>query len=241
MGSPLLANSISVRDKLRTVLEAPVELGMRYGQPSLSAALDALREQGVEHIVVAPLYPQHADSTVTTTREQIENTLAGMPGAPVATFIDPFYADRRFIEPLAAGVAGLNPGAYDHLLLSYHGLPEQHLKLADPTGGHCLAREDCCSAPSEAHATCYRHQVFATSQALASALGLAAGAYSVSFQSRLGRLPWLRPYTDEVLAALPGRGVKRLLVACPAFVADNLEPSFQNLNRIKEYMQLLNC
>ena len=114
------------------------------------------------------------------------------------------------------------PEQWDHLLMSYHGLPERHMKKADPTGQHCLIVKDCCTIDSTAHATCYRHQVFATSRALAEYLDIGEDRYSVSFQSRLGG-GWLQPYTDKVLEALPHQGVKNLAVVCPAFVADNLE------------------
>ena len=115
------------------------------------------------------------------------------------------------------------PPDWDHLLLSYHGLPERHITQADPTGAHCLKREACCAIQSPAHATCYRHQALRASELLMRRLDIDVSRYSVSFQSRLGRLPWLTPYTDQMLAELPRRGVRKLAVACPAFVADNLE------------------
>ena len=134
-----------------------------------------------------------------------------------------FYARQDYIDSLAATVRDHLPEQWDHLLLSYHGLPERHITRADSTGKHCLQSPDCCSVRSPAHATCYRHQCFRTSELLAASLGLDAERYTVSFQSRLGRLPWLAPYTDHTLNALPHHGVRHLVVACPAFVADNLE------------------
>jgi ferrochelatase len=135
-----------------------------------------------------------------------------------------FHADPGFVlawatvarEPLAA----FGP---DHVLLSYHGLPERQIRKSDPTGAHCLARPDCCDALGAANRRCYRAQCAATSRALAAALELEAGRWSMSFQSRLGRTPWIRPYTDECLDALAAAGHKRLAVLCPAFVADCLE------------------
>jgi len=107
------------------------------------------------------------------------------------------------------------------VLFSYHGLPERHVTRADPTGSHCLQSEDCCTTPSAAHATCYRYQCYETTRQLVARLGIAH--HTTSFQSRLGRLPWLEPYTDQALADLPKAGVRRLAVVCPAFAADNLE------------------
>jgi ferrochelatase len=109
------------------------------------------------------------------------------------------------------------------LLFSYHGLPERHITRADPTGSHCLAAENCCEVDSPAHASCYRHHCRVTSSGVAHRLGLTETQWLMSYQSRLGRLPWLTPYTDQVLASLPGEGITRLAVACPAFVVDNLE------------------
>jgi ferrochelatase len=219
-GSPLLVYSQALRSGLARELNAPVALGMRYGQPSIEQAIGELTDQGVEQVTVLPLYPQFADSTVTTSIQRVK---ALLPDHMQANFVDAFYGNEGYQHALAASVRQALPEKFDHLLLSYHGLPERQLATADVTGEHCLRQENCCEVPSVAHATCYRHQVFATSNALIDALGLGPEQYSISFQSRLGRLPWLQPYTDQVLAELPGRGVKHLAVACPAFVADNLE------------------
>ena len=219
-GSPLLHYSLRLADAARAALNVPLELAMRYGQPSLSSGLDRLAAQGVEELLLVPLYPQFADSTVSTTVKAVQR-LAG--GRMKLHMLPPFFAREGYREALAASVREHLPERWDHLLLSYHGLPERHITRADPTGKHCLRSRDCCTAPSPAHATCYRHQCFRTSELLAQALRLADDRYSVSFQSRLGRLPWLTPYTDQTLAALPAKGVRRLVVACPAFVADNLE------------------
>jgi len=134
-----------------------------------------------------------------------------------------FYDDDGYLDALAAVTRRHLPEDCDHLLMSYHGLPERHITRSDPTGEHCLRSAQCCERPSSAHAWCYRHQVQVTSRRLAERLGLEPARWSMSFQSRLGSAKWLRPFTDEVLAALPGQGVRHLAVVCPAFVADNLE------------------
>lgn len=219
-GSPLLHYSRALEDALRGQLDMPVALAMRYGEPSLAAAVTALEEQGVDELLLAPLYPQFADSTCSTTVKAVKSLLKSWMKLHV---LSPFYAREDYVATLAASVRDHLPEHWDHLLLSYHGLPERHITRADPTGSHCLRSADCCSTPSPAHATCYRHQCLRTSALLAEALGVDEYRYTVSFQSRLGRLPWLTPYTDHSLAALPDQGVRNLVVACPAFVADNLE------------------
>lgn len=216
-GSPLAAHSQALRTELSKQLNAPVAVAMRYGEPTIEQALSELKSTGVTDVVVAPLYPQYADSTVTTSLASVKRH---NPGFTLHT-LQPFYERDEFIQPFAEQILPYL-GTAKHLLFSFHGLPQAHLEKADP-GSHCLASENCCDIPATAHATCYRHQSFATAQALAKKLPLTKAQYSVSFQSRLGRLPWLQPYTDQLLAQLPGRGIKRLVVACPSFVADNLE------------------
>ena len=172
------------------------------------------------------MYPHYADSTVTTS---VEAAVAAIRGRVHHEVLAPFYDHPDYIDSLAKQVRDHLPDHWEHLLMSYHGIPEAHLKNADPTGSFCLQDRSCClekkppPQSSPAHATCYRYQTYATSQALAAALGLQQDQYTISFQSRLGRAPWLTPYTDETLGNLPKRGIKHLVVVCPAFVADNLE------------------
>ena len=219
-GSPLLHYSRLCRDGLAASIEMPVALAMRYGKPSIAMAMNELRDTGAQKILLVPLYPQHADSTRTTT---IAAARAALPAGAALDVLPPFYDQPAYLDAQSMVIDQNLPERWDHLLFSYHGLPERHLHKADPTGNHCLQHEHCCARSSTAHATCYRHQALRTSTLLAERLGIDRESYSVSFQSRLGRLPWLTPYTDQELAALPSRGVRNLVVACPAFVADNLE------------------
>lgn len=219
-GSPLLHYSRALHESLSNGLNVPCELAMRYGEPSIASALDALRRAGVDDLLLVPLYPQFATSTWTTSDERVRK-LVGKDMR--VTLLAPFFAREEYIEALAGSIRENLPGEWDHLLFSYHGLPEQHVTDADPTGNHCLRSVDCCATPSPTHDTCYRHQCYRTSVMVAEALALEPEQWSVSFQSRLGRQKWLTPYTDRVLAEFPRRGVKRLVVVCPAFVADNLE------------------
>ena len=216
--SPLLHYSRLLTDQLAEQIDETLVLAMRYGEPSIAQGMAALAD--CEQIFLITAYPHHADSTRTTTIDAVQallgenQTLSVMP---------PFFEQPDYIEVLANNIGANLPAEYDHLLFSYHGLPERHLTKADPTSSHCLQNPDCCQVASTAHATCYRHQVFATTNAVCAKLGIDAERHSVSFQSRLGRTPWLTPFTDQRLAELAGQGVKRLAVVCPAFIADNLE------------------
>lgn len=238
-GSPLLVHSQALVAALRARElgeQHPIELAMRYGSPSIPAALERLQAQACDQIVVLPLYPQYAASSTGSTVEKVQAETGKLWNTPYLNVIPAFYDHPAFIEAFAEvgrpTLAALEP---DHLLFSFHGLPERHvIRSADPQ--LCLARESCCASIVEGNRNCYRAQCYASARALAAALELGPGAgpnaggasedearWSVSFQSRLGRTPWIRPYTDEVVVELAKRGVKRLAVYCPAFVADCLE------------------
>jgi protoporphyrin/coproporphyrin ferrochelatase len=201
-----------------------VELAMRYGSPSIDDAVDRLVAAGCERLVLVPLYPQYASSSTGSSVEAVYRSAGRRWNTPFVTVVPPFYDDPRFVAALAAvGRPVLEELQPDMVLMSYHGLPERHMVKSDPTGGHCLRSASCCDVVDDRNRSCYRAQCYATSRALAEALDLAASDYTVSFQSRLGRTPWIRPFTDEVLVELAGKGVQRLAVFCPAFVADCLE------------------
>lgn len=225
-GSPLLVHSLAQRDGVAKQLGPGfmVELGMRYGAPSIADALQCLLQARTEGITVVPLFPQFAASSTGSALARVFQLAARTWNAPQLRTLGPFYMHPGFIDALAAVTSpALDAFGPDHVLLSYHGLPERQIRKSDPSGRHCLIEADCCASVSRVNSCCYRAQCFATSRALATALGLSRGAYSVSFQSRLGRTPWIKPYTDVVLPELAARGVRRLAVACPSFVADCLE------------------
>ncbi|MCZ6854122.1 MAG: ferrochelatase [Gammaproteobacteria bacterium] len=222
-GSPLLLHSTALEASLASHFPMPCALAMRYGEPSIENKLNELKSQGVRDLLLVPLYPQHAESTRTTSIEAVHKILSTNKVDMSVRVLAPFFDRPGYIDSLAATIDEYLTSQWDHLLLSYHGLPERHITQVDPTGSHCLQFDDCCTTPSPAHESCYRYQSYRTSTLLAERLQISAERYSVSFQSRLGRLPWLTPYTDEVLQQLPSRGVKRLVVACPAFIVDNLE------------------
>jgi protoporphyrin/coproporphyrin ferrochelatase len=225
-GSPLLFHGEDLVTAVRKRLggEWAVELGMRYGQPAIASALKRLRQAGAKRLVVFPLYPQHASSTTVSTMAAVRELAGWMWPSDALSFVGAFYAHPAFIDALVSiGQPVLAAERPDHVLMSFHGLPERHLRKADPTGCHCLVAADCCARIGEANRDCYRAQSFATARTLAGRLGLAEGTWSVSFQSRLGRAHWIHPYTDATIAELAAQGKKRLVVLCPAFVADCLE------------------
>lgn len=221
-GSPLIVISERMRSALEAAMEIPVGLAMRYGEPALAHGLDELLERAgpLDDLVIVPLYPQYAMASTKTVEAAIDRLLAAR-GLP-ARYVPPFFNDPGYLGAVEAIIREHAPPDAQYILFSYHGIPKRHLRKTDPTHAHCLRSDDCCATPSAAHATCYRHQVFATTDALAERLGLAPGGYGTSFQSRLGG-GWLQPFTDLELAELPKRGITRLAVACPSFVADCLE------------------
>jgi ferrochelatase len=223
-GSPLLLHGQDLAAALRERLPGwAVELGMRYGNPSIEAALSRLRAAGAEPVVVLPLFPQYSSAATGSAIEEVCRVAAGRENVPHLSFVSPFYDDPGFIEVFAArGAAALAEGA-DHVIFSFHGLPERQVRRADESGGRCLARPGCCDAMTAENRMCYRAQCHETARLLAKRLGIEEGSYSVTFQSRLGRTVWIRPYTDVVLGELARAGKKRVVVFCPAFVADCLE------------------
>jgi protoporphyrin/coproporphyrin ferrochelatase len=222
-GSPLVVSSRHLSEAMRQRLPCPVALAMRYQNPSIEQGLRELLAQGVERVFVAPLYPQYALSSTATVNDRAREVLTALaPGMELQT-LPPFFDHPLYLDALAKSAEPYLKKDFDHLLFSFHGLPERHLRKTDPTGCHCLAKPDCCAGSHPAHATCYRAQAFKVVSAFAKRHQLPPEKYSIAFQSRLGRDPWLKPYTDLELVTFPNRGVRKLLVMCPAFVADCLE------------------
>lgn len=223
-GSPLIALSEKMHQAVQQQVTMPVELAMRYGNPSIESKLLKLANtKGIKEILFIPLYPHFADSTVTTCIETAKQVIAQHKLDITLTIKSPFYREQGYIDALVQQTRPYLMEEYDHLLFSYHGLPESHILKRDPSGQHCLKKEDCCIKPHAAHATCYRHQVMATTAAFAHQAQLQPDKYSVAFQSRLGRAKWLGPNTEDRLVELARNGNKDVLVMCPAFVTDCLE------------------
>jgi protoporphyrin/coproporphyrin ferrochelatase len=222
-GSPLIATSRRVQARLQERVSVPVELAMRYQNPSIEAALRNLADRNVEQLLLIPLFPHYAMSSYETAVERVKELL--VQHAPrMRLTVQPPYSDAPdYISALVASAADHLNEEYDHLLFSFHGVPERQIRKADPTGCHCLKKPHCCEVASPAHATCYRAHCFKTVKAFVKQANIPSTRYSIAFQSRLGRDPWLAPSTEDELQRLAHTGVKKLLVICPAFVADCLE------------------
>lgn len=223
-GSPLLVYGQRLIEKIKTKLDAPVAFAMRYGQPSIKSVVLKLYAEGIRELVVLPLYPQYAESSSRSSIEKVQSVMAQNKLDIKTSFIPYFYHQTAFINAWVEKIKKqLSEQSYDHVLFSYHGLPEHHMQKLDPTGSHCLVKNDCCSQVSSVNEKCYRAQCFATTQSLISTLGWKSSFYTTTFQSRLGKREWIKPYTDLVIEDLARKGVKNLLVVSPSFVADCLE------------------
>jgi ferrochelatase len=236
-GSPLLFHlknlSAKVQDRLYPQIK--VTSAMRYGNPTVEQALDKLVEHGVTELLVLPLYPQYSKATTYSTMEHVRSELEKFSWKPEKVFFaDDFYNDSGFVASYGAQIQHLrNSYNFDHLLMSFHGLPERQIKKSDPNG-YCLKTPHCCDVLNEKNKKCYRAQCFESARLIASYIGLPNDMYSVSFQSRLGKGDWIKPYTDQVIDRLIERGVRKLAVVCPAFVSDCLETLEEIQMRLKE-------
>jgi len=223
-GSPLMVHTQHLQTALQALVEEPVEICMRYGNPTPQMAYDALlaKHPALEEVVLVPLYPHYAMSSYETAVEYAKgiHLLKAYPFN--LTVVQPYYNKTAYIQALAESIRPYLMQPYDHILFSYHGIPGRHVRKSDITEQHCLKVSDCCNVPSLAHNSCYRHQVLVTTKLLVESLQIPAEKYSVSFQSRLVK-GWLQPFTDKRLEEMPAEGIKHLLIACPAFVSDCLE------------------
>lgn len=223
-GSPLLVLSEKLKQKLQAQVDFPVAMAMRYGNPSIeSQIIELAQNKDLSEILLIPLYPHYAESTVTTSIAETRRVIKKHKLKLNLKIAQPFYNQTDYINALVNSAKPYLEQAHDHLLFSYHGLPELHITKLDKSKKHCLKKQDCCSLANEVHKTCYRHQVFETTRCFVEHAGLSDGQYSIAFQSRLGRAKWLGPSTEDRLKELAGNGAKNVLVICPAFVTDCLE------------------
>jgi len=224
-GSPLLVHTKRFAAGLIAELgkDYVVEIGMRYGNPSITAGLSKLKKAGVDRIVAAPLYPQYTQSSfetaVTETRQQAKKLRL----SDKLVFLEPFYVDTDFIAANAKVVTEhLHAHSADYVLFSFHSVPVRHIKQIDASD-YCRVNDSCCAEVGATNANCYRAQCHATARAIASAVGLKSDQYTTCFQSQFGKDEWIGPSFEGLLEELPKRGIKTVAVACPSFVADCLE------------------
>jgi ferrochelatase len=222
-GSPLVVISRKIRAALQDRVSVPIELAMRYQNPSIPDTVARLKGKAVDDLLLIPLFPHFAMSSFETAVARVKEVGRQIAPNMRIQVQPPFYAEPDYIAALVGSAREFLTRDFDHLLFSFHGIPERQVRKSDPTGRHCLNSPNCCDADSPALATCYRAQCFRTMAEFAKKANLPREKYSVSFQSRLGRHPWLKPYTDFELPRLAQSGVRKMLVISPAFVADCLE------------------
>ncbi|MEX0997287.1 MAG: ferrochelatase [Flavobacteriaceae bacterium] len=223
-GSPLIVLSERLREKVDKHTGIPIALAMRYGSMTIKQGLQELKDKGVTEVLIVPLYPQFAMATTETIMVLAEELRQEFFPEMTFSSIPAFYNKPEYIEVLSKSIAEKLEGLdYEHLLFSYHGVPERHIKKRDITKSHCKIDGQCCVTHSPAHQFCYRHQCFEVTRLVGEKLGLKPGTFSTSFQSRLGFDPWLQPYTDRTIEKLGLSGIKKMAIVTPAFVSDCLE------------------
>lgn len=223
-GSPLIVLSERLHEKVVKKTSVPISLAMRYGQPSIALGLEELHQKGVDEVLIVPLYPQHAMATTETILVLAEEIRAAQYPKMCFTHLPAFCNHADYIRVLSHSIQEyLQDKPWEHLLFSYHGVPERHIRKSDITKCHCKIDNSCCQTKSDAHAYCYRHQCYETTRQVAEYLELRPGSFSTSFQSRLAGDKWLRPYTDKTVEKFAKTGTKNLAVVTPAFISDCLE------------------
>lgn len=238
-GSPLkiygLHNEKALQEKLGS--DFIVKLAMRYQSPSIQSKLDEFKVSGVKKIIVIPLFPQYASASTGSVYEKVFSELSKWQVMPELQIVNYFYHYPKFIKGFVDNAkAHLAKTDYEHLLFSYHGLPERQIKKGDCFGDVCKLGT-CCNVISPKNQHCYRAQCFETTRLLVKELGLKEGTYTTSFQSRLGRDPWIKPYSDVVIKELAEKGVKSVLAFSPAFVADCLETTIEIGDEYRELFE----
>jgi ferrochelatase len=224
-GSPLLVYGKKVKEELQKRMgdDYVVELGMRYGNPSIEKSLETFKNYNIENLKIIPLFPQYASASTASVIEKLMSIMSSWQNIPSMKIKSYFYDDPHFINAFVELGKKYLDKKYDHILFSYHGLPERQLKAGS---NHCNFGS-CCETITEKNQYCYRAQCYQTTYLMVDKLGLDKKDYSVSFQSRLGRTPWIKPYTDETIKELAKKGIKNLLVFSPSFVSDCLETSYE--------------
>jgi ferrochelatase len=225
-GSPLYFYTKALTEEVKKRLhgKAVVEMAMRYGNPSIEKGVEALLKKHVTQIVVLPLYPQYSLAATNSSIIAVRNVMRRLRKPVSVEFIKDFYREEPYLEAVAkVSRKYLENEKYEMAVFSFHGVPERQVKKTDKTGSYCLQAKDCSLSIVEANADCYRAQCYYTARKVAEKLQIPEDKYRVAFQSRLGRTPWIKPYSDELYRELPKQGINKAVVLCPSFVADCLE------------------
>jgi ferrochelatase len=226
-GSPLYVYSQSMRDRLQERLgdDFEVELAMRYQNPSIEQALLSLQKSGASKLIVLPLFPQYASATTGSVHERVMDIVKGWWTIPEMQFVNSYPTHERMIDGFVKSGEEVEAANHDYILFSFHGVPERHITKSD-CHNVCL-KKGCCSVMTEKNQFCYRAQCVATATAIADKMNLSSDQWQVTFQSRLGKEPWLSPATGETIQQLAKQGKRRVAVFCPSFVCDCLETIYE--------------
>lgn len=227
-GSPLYVYGKKVKNALQNILgeDFLVGLAMRYQNPSIEHVLNKLLNKGIKHLIVLPLFPQYASASTGSVYQKLMDILKHKNTYPKITFIDSF-ADHEALIDAFCHVARKKPlNEYDHFLFSFHGLPQRQILKSDRFN-HCLKNQNCCQTACLENTDCYSAQCHLTYQAIVKKLQLDPEKTSIAFQSRLGKEPWIEPFTPKVIEKLAKDNKKNVLVFCPSFVCDCLETLFE--------------
>lgn len=226
-GSPLMYYTLKSAELLQAQLgeKFDVQVAMRYRKPSIEAILEKYKKSEIGKIIILPLFPQYASATVGSVHQKVMEIISGWQVIPEIKFISEYHDHPLYINACAEMSLQFNLNEYDHILFSYHGLPERQIKKAERSGA-CL-QADCCDSINKKNIYCYRAQCFNTSRLIAKKLNINENNYTVCFQSRLGKEPWIKPYADETIIDLAKKDKKKLLVFSPSFVADCLETIYE--------------
>ncbi len=238
-GSPLLYYGLEVKQLLQKQLgdEYLVSFGMRYQNPSLKSAIRELEGLGLERIIIVPLFPQYASASTGSAIEEAMDIIKNWEVIPDIRVISKFFDHPLFIKAFAEiGKKYLEQTDYDHIVFTYHGLPERQIKKSS-VGNYCQLTLKCCSTYHTKNKFCYRAQSYETTRLLVKELNIPEGAYTVCFQSRLGKTPWIQPYTDDIIKELGQKGVKKVLAFSPSFIADCLETTIEGGVEYKELFE----
>jgi ferrochelatase len=235
-GSPLKVYGFQLRDMLRKEMgdEYLIELAMRYQNPPLEKTLKDMLQAGISELTIVPLFPHYASASTGSVYEEVMRVLSKELAIPKLKFIGAFYDHPDFIAAFAARAREHDIASFDHVLFSYHGLPVRQMVKADRSKSHCGKTKDCCMNMTENNKHCYSAQCYVTTKELVKELGLKEGSYTTCFQSRLGRDPWVEPFTPDILKKRAEAGDKRILCLCPAFIADCLETTIEISDEYQE-------
>ncbi|MEO1434861.1 MAG: ferrochelatase [Bacteroidota bacterium] len=227
-GSPLKVFGYAVQEGVQEILgeDYVVELAMRYQNPSIKEVILSMLEKRISQLAVIPLFPQYASATTGSVHEEVMRVLSQEAEILPVHFVNSYYDYEPMIDVFVQRAKQYDMESFDHILFSYHGIPQRQLIKPDRCN-HCMQTEGCCETISPANQFCYGAHCHATTKAIVEKLGLEKSQYTLCYQSRLGKTPWMQPYTSEVIEHLAEKGAKRLLVFCPAFVSDCLETTLE--------------